>query len=228
MRGRVGALGIAWCLSLIGCVPGEDMQQIVSNPFGHGPEPLQTTSLYPPSVEQAMAQRVGWIGNQIVKANPELNLHPLFLSLGSEQTEIFHRGREIYITEGLVHKCVTDGQLAAVLSAELGKMVAERETVALPETRNPERRPPADVPVGNDSGGTFGPADGTHLVELARFERDRHPRDVTLPPPSPDLLTRRILQKTGYTLDDLDAARPLLNECEANGSWRKQFLQGIY
>jgi hypothetical protein len=85
-----------------------------------------------------------------------------------------------------------------------------------------------DVPVGNDSGGTFGPPDGTHLVELAKFEHDRPPRDVTIPPPSPDLLARRILQKAGYTLDDLDAARPLLSESEANSAWRKQLLRSNY
>ncbi len=228
MRICVVILGVVLGLLPTGCVPSEDSHLLVSNPFGQGPETPQTTSLYPPSVERAMAEHVAQVGNQLVKANSELNLHPLFASLGTDQPELFHRGREVFITEGLVKKCVTDGQLAAVLSTELGKMVAEREIIALPETRQPERRPPADVPVGNDSGGTFGPADGTHLVELARFEQNRPPRDVTVPPPSPDLLARRILQKAGFTLDDLDDARPLLNECEANGTLRKQLLRGIY
>ena len=53
---------------------------------------------------------------------------------------------------------------------------------------------------------------------------DRIPRDVTVPPPSPDILTRRCLQKAGYTLEDLDAAAPLLRESEANGAWRKQVI----
>ncbi len=226
MRGRVGALGVGLGL-LTGCVPSQDLQ-LVSNPFGQAADVQPSTSMYAASTDEQLAKQVLCVGTKIVNANKDLNLHPLFPLIASEQPEIFHRGREIFITEGLVKKCATEGQLAALLSSELGKIVAEREAQALPETRQPERRAPVDVPVGNDSGGTFGPADGTHLVELAKFDHDRQPRDVTVPPPSPDILTRRILQQAGYMLDDLDAVRPLLRQSEANGTFRKQLLRGVY
>lgn len=225
---RVGALGAGLCLLLTGCVPGQDMQQLVSNPFGQAPEAQTSMSMYPPSTNEALARRVGWIGHKIVQANHDLYLEPLFPFLCSDEPEVFHRGREIYLTEGLVKQCATDGQLAAVLCMELGKMVSEREALALPETRQPKRHLPIDAPVGNDSGGWFGPSDGIRQVELAKLDRERLPHDAVIPPPSPDLLARRYLLKAGYTLEDLDAARPLLKQCEANSTWRKSLLRGTY
>ena len=225
MDRRIGALGAGLCLLLAGCVPGQDMQQLVSNPFGKPPDAQISTSMYPPSANEALARRVAWIGHQITQANKDLYVEPLFPFLCSEEPEIFHRGREIFLTEGLVKQCASDGQLAAVLCTELGKIVSEREALALPETRQPERQLPIDVPVGNDSGGRFGPSDGIRQVELAKLDRERLPRDVVIPPPSPDLLARRYLQKAGYTLEDLDAVRPLLKQCEANSTWRKELLR---
>jgi hypothetical protein len=227
MAGRIAALGAGLCLLLAGCVPGQDMQQLVSNPFGQPPEPQISMSMYPPSTNEVLARRVGWIGHQIVQANKDLYMEPLFPFLCSEEPEIFHRGREIYLTEGLVKQCTTDGQLAAVLCMEMGKMVSEREAATLPETRQPERQLPIDVPVGNDSGGRFGPSDGIRQVELAKLDRQRLPRDVVVPPPSADLLARHYLQKAGYTLEDLDAVRPLLKQCELNSRWRQQLLHGV-
>ena len=200
------------------------MQTLVTNPFGQTPEVQQYHASYSPAAKDT-ALRVDCVGQQIVKANPQLTLRPMFLTIGSPQPEVFHRGTtEIYVTEGLANKCVTEGQLAAVLCSELAKMAVDREVLALPETRQPERSPPPDVPVGNDNNTLYGAADGTRRVELAKFERDRIPRDVTIPPPSPDILARGCLQKAGFTLEDLDAAASLLRESEANGAWRKSMI----
>jgi hypothetical protein len=224
MRRRVGSIAFGVCLLLLGCVPSEDAQTLVSNPFGQPPNVQLNKPSYTPA-EKEVALRVGSVGKKIVEANPQLALQPMFITIGSpEQFELFHKGlKEIYITEGLVNKCANEGQLAALLCNELGKMVAEREVLTPNATRQPDREPPPNVPIGNESS-VLGAADGTHLVELAKFERDRIPRDVTVPPPSPDILARRCLQKAGYTLDDLDAAAPLLRQSEANGAWRKQLV----
>jgi hypothetical protein len=223
---RVGAISVGLCFVVAGCVPGEQGKLLVANPFGQSPEVQQYRTMSPPTSpegEQA-AKRVLCIGQQIVRANPEMGLRPVFATIGGvQQPEIFHRSlNDVIVTEGLVKQCVSDGQLAAVLCRELGKMVAERELLTPPATRQPEREPPQDVPVGNDAGGAFGPSDGVHRAELARFERERLPRDVTVPPPSPDVLARGYLKKAGYTLDDLDAAAPVLRQCDANGAWQKQ------
>jgi hypothetical protein len=223
---RVGAIGVGLCLLLAGCVPGEQGKFLVSNPFGQSPEVQQFRAMSAPASAEGeqVAKRVLFVGQQVVQANPEMGLRPLFATIGgAAQPEIFHRGRtEIIVTEGLVKECVSDGQLAAVLCRELGKMVAERELLTLPATRQPERTPPQDVPVGNDAGGVWGSADGVRRAELARFERERHPQDVTVPPPAPEVLARGYLKKAGYTLDDLDAAAPVLRRCDANGAWQKQ------
>src|SRR5258707_1119243 len=87
MRGRVGALGVGVCLLLTGCVPSQDMQQLVSNPFGLSPDTQLNTSMYPPSEQQELAKRVLCIGEQVVRANADLNLHPLFPVICSEQAE---------------------------------------------------------------------------------------------------------------------------------------------
>src|SRR5262249_13190941 len=126
---RVGAVGVGLCLLLAGCVPGEQGKFLVSSPFGQPPEVQQYRALSPAASaegEQA-AKRVLAVGQQVVRANPETGLRPLFATIGgAEQPEIFHRGQtEVLVTEGLVKQCVSDGQLAAVLCRELGKMVAE-------------------------------------------------------------------------------------------------------
>ena len=51
------------------------------------------------------------------------------------------RGADVVITEGLVRQCTSDGQLAAVLCTELGRLVSEREALAPPSVRKPERLP---------------------------------------------------------------------------------------
>ena len=176
MRKRVGLIAVGVCICFVGCVPSEDMQMLVTNPFNHTPDVQPYQAAYSPAAKET-ALRVDGVGQQIVKANPQMALRPMFLTIASPQPEVFHRGTtEIYVTEGLANKCVTEGQLAAVLSSELAKMVVDREVLALPETRQPERSPPPEVPVGNDNSTLFGAADGTRRVELAKFERDRIPR----------------------------------------------------
>jgi hypothetical protein len=224
---HVAEAAFSLCFVLAGCVPTGDTSSLVSNPFNQLPEARDFRAFSSPASQEA-ACRALCIGEAIIKANPEMGLHPHFLTIAAPEVEVFHKGeRELYLTEGMTKQCITDGQLAAVLCSELAKMAAEREARALPQTRQPDREPPPDVPVGNDAGGVFGAPDGVRMVELARYEHERLPRDVTLPPPSPSVLERRYLQKAGYTLDDLDAAKPLLRQSEANGLWQKQINGGF-
>src|SRR5262249_39695897 len=75
--------------------------------------------------------RVDAGGRQLLAANPQVGAKPLFHTIGAPQPEVFHRGTsDVWVTEGLVRQCATDGQLAALLCLELGKMVAEREAAA--------------------------------------------------------------------------------------------------
>jgi hypothetical protein len=155
-------------------------------------------------------------------------MKPQFMVIGSPQPEIFHKKNEaLFITEGLVKQCTTDGQLAAMLCHELGKMVSDREVQMGTQVWNPRRLPPPEVRIGNDSPGSFNTPDRTGLVELAAFEKDRRQASAPppLPPPDPDLLARTYLQKAGFFEADWKAAQSHLHAAAANMTFEKQMVK---
>ncbi|MBV9122517.1 MAG: M48 family metalloprotease, partial [Planctomycetes bacterium] len=141
------------------------------------------------------------------------------------QPEIFHKGtQEVYITEGLVKQCQTDGQLAAVLCHELGKMVSEREALAGPKVLHPDRPPPIEVPIGNDNIG--GTPDLTGLAERAKFSPHPPPASpvgVSLPP-DPNVLARGYLAKAQFSEAELDNVQALLAAAAQNCSLERQLV----
>jgi hypothetical protein len=213
-------------LALAGCLPRQEQTALVpSNPFGNPPPPPITHASTSPASVQAAA-RVDGLGRKLLTANPNIGIQPLFRTIGAPQPEVFHVGTsEVDITEGLVKQCSTDGQLAAVLAVELGKMVSEREFLADPKARGPEPEPPMEVRVGSDNGGSFGPADQLHRAELAKFDKERRKRlagsTVAL---DPQILARGYLIKAGYTVADLDGAAPVLHAAAENHALAKQLL----
>src|SRR5262245_4631437 len=132
MNARVwpGMFALIWIVA--GCVSDEQKLTTVSpNPFS-GPTRTQSAWMkQAPPATQKVALHVSEIGQKVTAANPQIGRKVAFLTLGVSQPEIFHRVRgdngEIYITEGLVNECKSDGELAAVLSQELGKMVSRSE-----------------------------------------------------------------------------------------------------
>src|SRR5437879_3739195 len=111
-------------LAAAGCFSFDEPRQ---DAFFRHAEPMTTLPTLSPASTEA-ASRVDKIGRGILAANPQIGAKPLFRTIGAPRPEVFHRGTDdVYVTEGLVRLCETDGQLAAVLCAELAKMVAERE-----------------------------------------------------------------------------------------------------
>jgi hypothetical protein len=211
-------------LLIVGCLNHSETALVTDNPFGYSqPGPIRTKAAYSPASLEAAA-RVDALGRKILAANTQIGARPIFRTIGAPQPEVFHVSTsEIDITEGLVKQCQTDTQLAAILCNELGKLVAEREALAGPQARSPEREPPQEVRIGTDNAGSFGPADQTHLAELAKFDkRRRGPAAPPSPPPDPQVLARAYLSKAGYSDKDLDAAAPLLQAAAANSSLEKQ------
>src|SRR6266581_279720 len=106
-------LGLAAsCLPL---VPDKDSPEksgtmlVPSNHFGGATPapPAQRVAFSPAATETAL--RVDAIGRKIVAQNPQIGLHPYYLTAGMEQPEIFHQGKQmIYLTEGLVKQCRGD------------------------------------------------------------------------------------------------------------------------
>jgi hypothetical protein len=228
MSHRALALAFPLCSMVLGCVFDEPKTPVVSSPtfVGGAPVPpgMPVSRANYPSAPLESAARVDTVGMQLVAANKEIGLQPQFRTIGAPQPEIFHYGTSnVLITDGLVKQCATDGQLAAVLARELAKMVAEREVLAPPETRRPERLPPMEVRIGSENGGGFGPSsDQTHLAELGKYEKERRNLTRPLTPPDPDVLARSYLTKAGFAPAELDAALPLLQSASENTSFAKQ------
>jgi hypothetical protein len=229
MTGRIWpACGLV--LLALGCFHEDGRPLLVSaNPFGTPAPPKLPTHLTNAPATEETAKRVATIGRKVLDANPQIALRATFRTIGAPQPEVFHRGYgplrgcEVFVTEGLVRSCKTDGQLAAVLCMELGRVVSEREALASPKMRLQDRAPPASVPVGNDSGGTFGSPDGTRYVELAKEDRyRRRPGVPPPPPPEPDVLARGYLSRAGFHAGDLTDVLPLLRQAEDHSTLEQQ------
>jgi hypothetical protein len=196
---------------------------VSSNPFGGtAASPTSTRSLSCPPATTEVATRVSSLGQKILNANSQLGIRPLFITIGAPSGEVFHHGTaSITITEGLVKQCPSEGQLAAVLCHELGKMMAEREIAASLEARRTPRYAPMDVRVGNDSMGPLGPADKTDLADQLKVERD-FAVPALVRAPDPRGLAQNYLIKAGFTGTELDAVTPLLRSADQNSRLEKQ------
>jgi hypothetical protein len=209
------------CLSL---PSGEsDKTALVSNnPFGVEAPPAATTKAsYRPAAND-VSERVNKVGWVLLTANPQMGLRPLFATIDNDSLEVFHMNTSIlYVTKAVVDRCKTDPELAAVLAAELGKMVAERDARLSPDVRNPEKRPPIQVTMG--SGVQSRESDFTALAELGQFESNNPKNSRTPVRPDPTKLARGYLEKAGYQSTDLDAVSTLLQEADRNIALERHF-----
>jgi predicted Zn-dependent protease len=179
-----------------------------------------------PAVQQAnveAATRVDSLGRSILaSAKPRLETRPLFRTVGSPEPEIFHKGvSDIYITQGLIDRCKSDGELAAILCLELGKMVAEREALLTPEERRSRALPPLDAGIRKDIAGAATEPDQFRLMELAKFEKERD-REALQAPAEPEALAKIYLKRAGFAPADLDHVKPLVSSAAKNSTLQKQ------
>ena len=168
---RVGPV-VVLLLAVGGCLPEEsNLATVSAGFFDEAPQDVPAGHLLHAPASEEAAKRVLQVGGQILASNTTLSVRPLFSTIGAPWEEIFHQDdKAVFITEGLVRECRTDGQLAAVLCHELGKMAAERQERGAPP---PDHGPPMAAPVGTDYAGAFGPPDGTRAMELAVYEHKR-------------------------------------------------------
>lgn len=212
-------------LGIGGCFGFESPEK--ENFFLRPNPPTNMPPMTPASTEAAA--RVDCIGRKIIASNPQLGLGqrgmgPMFRTIGSPQPEVFHRGTsDIFITEGLVRQCTTDGQLAAVLCHQLAKAVVERELNAPKSTRQPNRTPPLDPRLATDSALGVS-ADQTRLAELARYDTLRQARNQAVVAPDAAELTRVCLLRTGFHDADLQAAGPLLQAANSQSGLERQMV----
>jgi hypothetical protein len=116
-----------------------------ATPQGKGPTEKDVAKMTT-TADKAVQQRVGDLGLKIIQQNTLCGLDPLFCAIGVKESVLFHVGaRQLFISQGLVEKCQTDAELAAVLCSELGQMQAEARTArALGRNPDPVTNPAPD------------------------------------------------------------------------------------
>jgi hypothetical protein len=225
---RHNAIGTLLLLGLLpGCLQTGQIALIPPSPFGEGASATLPASAGPaaPAATTEASMNVARVGLKVLSANPDLGLHPYFITIGGEaaKPELFHSGEDkVFITETLARQCTTEGQLAALLSTELARIVSERGARRFSGAA--DNGPPPAVAVGNDYGGAFGPADGTRMMELAKYERKRTQGGGSVKPQAPEALAKTYLQQAGYNPADLEAVAGLLHTAAANSRFEKQMV----
>ncbi len=231
MSRAVQLAGLA-LLALAGCIPLEqfrtestDLASVPTSPFPPSvTQNVKRAKLNYTPAEQDLCWRVDAVGRKLVASNPLCVVKPAFFStIGAPDPEIFHPDFTIiYITAGLVQKCTTEAELAAVLASELGKMVSEREAAISREARVADPPLPIALPISGQ--GNPLAADPTHYIEMAKYEKE-HPRShkKIVPPPDPHLVAQSLLENAGFQKSDLDAVAPLLRTAEQNYTLERQY-----
>jgi hypothetical protein len=213
MRNRwwLGLILVAGCGPLPTLPEESATPQVASMPFTEPGRPAPTRVNYAPA-SQETSDRVVMVKYKLV--GPQPGGLPIVTAIGAADPEIFHVGQDqIFITEGLVRQCVTEGQLAAVLAYEMGQMISEREAVVSDEVRQPERLPPIELRNGI---GSTRESDPTYFIERAMYEKNHPKQAKKLTRPNPQVVARNILEQHGYQSTDLDAALPILQSAERN------------
>ncbi len=221
---------LPWCVlfAVAGCVPLQPLpdepptRQVASTPFTESRRPTALTKVNCPPASPEIAIRVELTKGQLIGKNPQLGLRPQVTALGSTEMEIFHVGLDqVYITEGLVKQCSTDGNLAAALAYEFGRMVSRREAVVSDDVRQPERLKPIALRIG--SNGYADDADPTYLTQLGLFEKQSPKKQRKLARPNPENVARSLLEQAGFQRTELDAVLPLLQQAERFSILENQF-----
>ena len=210
--------------TLSGCL--SDQQKLATVPMNlfHSTSQTRAASFkQAPKATTELSLRVDRLGKQLLTANPNVKQKVGFLTLGLPHEEIFHRTQKdagtICITEGLAKQCKNDGELAALLSMELGKMVSEQMAQMKPARRSTPASMMMNPTIGNDANGTFGSPDGTDQLILRRMAKDQERiQAISSAPPPADVLARLYLKDAGFDAKTLDNVAPLLRKAEKQNS----------
>ncbi|HEX3146860.1 MAG TPA: M48 family metalloprotease [Gemmataceae bacterium] len=214
MRTRLYPGLVCFVLGLAGCAwDGSALR----NPFNFDREP--DTSKLPPASTRA-ATRVIAIGSEIATQNKDdLGVTPIFFTMGVREVEISHsKSGMVILSEGLVDRCATDADLAAVICHELGKLAAEHGPRRVAELD----APPAPRLAPDVVGGGDGP-DQTRLAAMAKFDR-RGPggsRNGREPKRDARTLGENFYVKSGRKPEDFARMDQLIREAEDNADKRE-------
>lgn len=217
MRIRYRAIMLVGLMASTGCTTDE-FNRFWDNPFNTAErfDPEKA-----PAASAKAATRVHSLGNAIVAANgADITIKPIFFTIGLPEAMLFHQGNgEVVISEGLVNRCSTDAELAAILSHELATMMADQEERNSPRSR--ERELPPAPRLTPDITGSGNSPDMTRAAEEGYLRRNQ--RDTATARPSrPDstTLAKAYLQKAGYDAADYARVETMLRDAEKNAADR--------
>jgi len=177
-----------------------------------GWEETGTNNVMPVSLPTS--ERVDGLGRRIVAQSPFSGLEPLFHVVWVRDSVLFHRGTaEVFISAGLVEKCRTEPELAAVLCAELGKMSAEKRRAA---AHGKDRDGIASVSAPNPNA-----LDAEKAAEVSRQEKAA-PHRFTADDLNAEAVARDLLRGAGFDPRELDKVQPLLKQSNRGDDIRKQ------
>ncbi|HEX4610641.1 MAG TPA: hypothetical protein VH092_20795 [Urbifossiella sp.] len=207
---RRAALGFACgLLFLCGCV--HDGVSSIEKLLGLDDGKIAAPKVGPASIQTAT--RVNLLGKKILDQNTFTGLDPLFNTVNIKDAALFHRGpAQLYISEGLVEKCKSESELAAVLCSQLGQMMAEKRRAAN---------------VGKDKDGIQGVdlpgANGFESAKATEIARQDSPaRPFTADEMNAELLARGLLRGAGFDPLELERVQPLLRQSDRGDAIRKQ------
>jgi hypothetical protein len=210
--------GVALLLST-GCVSDGDWS--VRKALGLDDEKARFDPKSVPAASLETASRVEVLGRRIVAQNTFTGIEPHIFTLGVKESVLFHRGpNELFISEGLVNRCKTDDELAAVLCSELGQMVAEQRTAkALGRDVDPVRDSSHGAGTVVGGGGAY---DAGQQANLAYHEK-RHPRPTAATDPADASKTAaELMRGAGFNPADLERVQPLVKQSDRGEALRKQ------
>lgn len=215
----------AWVLLAAGCLgDGEKTAQVSSQFLDATPTNLKARAPIP-AADETVCVRVDYVGRKVLAANPQLGLKPIFATIRADAPELFHvEQKVVYVTDGLVKQLPREADLAAVLSLELARMVAEREARVKQEMRRVDPRPPIQVPIGNS--GQFPVSDMVSTVEAAKHDLAAREARQPLARVDAEKVARDCLEKAGYQRVDLDQIQPAVAAAGRNASLERQ-IRGV-
>jgi hypothetical protein len=208
---RAAALGVA-CFGLTGCL-SNGLWEGASARSREIKSPLTPKQQL---AQQATAQRVETLGRQVITQNTFTGIEPVFHFVGVKEPMLFHRGtEELFISDGLVKKCKTDDDLAAVLCSELGRMMSEKRSgVAVGRDSDPLLRGPGGkLDVGEDVAGAVATGTESATRPIGKQETD------------PAKLAEELMRGSGFDPAALERIESLLKETERHDKIRKQLTE---
>lgn len=199
------------------CVSAGCFRDSLRTAFGSPVTPgevVETRQLSP--AEADVAERVSDVGEDLLAATP-LGVPVVdFFTVGSEDPELFHRDTTaVFVSDGMVSRCKTDDELAAVLATEVGRLTAEFRREVRKQAPDPM---PAVASAPKLDGSTdFDPA---QAVYLAQYDREKRAPADKLGWPTVDAkaIAAELLRNYGRDPKLLDDVAPLVKEADGRSS----------